>query len=265
MLDPWFRRHYPLKHIKKCLYWPWGEYRVLRDAEAVFFTSEEERLQARLSFKPYRCNEVVVSYGTADPEGDREKLRARFLANYPELKGKRILLFLSRIHVKKGCDLLLEAFSSLADNYQDLHLVMAGPDQEGWQKELKDQAQHLNISERITWTGMLEGDQKWGAFAAAEVFILPSHQENFGIAVVEALACGIPVLISDKVNIWREIVAADAGFSAEDTVSGTKELLKRWLQLPENDQALMRKNCLKCFRQRYSLEAAAESLLKVLQ
>ena len=70
MLDPWFKRRYPLKHLKKLLYWPWGEYRVLREASAVLFTCEEERVLARQAFRPYRCNEVVVKYGTAGPQGE---------------------------------------------------------------------------------------------------------------------------------------------------------------------------------------------------
>jgi glycosyltransferase involved in cell wall biosynthesis len=77
---------------------------------------------------------------------------------------------------------------------------MAGPDQAGWQMKLEIQAEKLGISERVSWTGMLSGDLKWGAFHAADVFILPSHQENFGIVVAEALSCSLPVLISNKVT-----------------------------------------------------------------
>ncbi len=90
----------------------------------------------------------------------------------------------------------------------DWHLVMCGPDQVGWQAELTAMAKRLKVAERVTWAGMVSGDSKWGALRAAEVFVLPSHQENFGIVVAEALACGTPVLISNKVNIWREVQRA---------------------------------------------------------
>src|SRR5262245_41967428 len=80
MLDPWFKRRYPLKHMKKWLYWPWAEYRVLRDARAVCFTSEEERRRARESFWLYRCREAVVSYGTSAPPGDAEEQRQAYFA-----------------------------------------------------------------------------------------------------------------------------------------------------------------------------------------
>src|SRR5256714_13731187 len=99
MLDPWFKRTYPLKHMKKLLYWPWAEYRVLRDAAAVLFTSEEERRLARESFRLYHCKEVVVNYGTAAPALDLESAREDFLRDFPKLRGQHFLLFLGRLHV----------------------------------------------------------------------------------------------------------------------------------------------------------------------
>jgi len=264
MLDPWFKHAYPLKHLKKSLYWPWGTYRVLRDAAAVCFTCEEERLLARQSFARYKANEVVVSYGTSAPTGDPDTQRRAFFAAYPALQNQRLLLFLSRIHAKKGCDLLLDAFARVAASDPALHLVMAGPDQTGWQAQLQQQARRLGIAERITWTGMLAGDLKWGALRAAEAFVLPSHQENFGIAIAEALACGLPVLISDKVNIWREIESDHAGLVAADTIEGTTHLLRAWLALPEAEKQAMRGRAVHCFAERFEITQAAKSLLRVL-
>jgi hypothetical protein len=83
MLDPWFKRTYPFKHLKKWLYWPWAEYRVLRDAQAVLFTCEEEKRLARESFWLYRCNERVVTLGIARPSGDTTAQRELFLAAIP--------------------------------------------------------------------------------------------------------------------------------------------------------------------------------------
>jgi glycosyltransferase involved in cell wall biosynthesis len=264
MLDPWFKRAYPLKHLKKWMYWPWAEYRVLRDAQAVLFTCEEERLLARLSFWLYRCNEVVVRYGTAKPKGDPELEMQEFYGRYPELHGRRLALFMGRIHPKKGCDLLIEAFAKVFTQQPEWHLVMAGPDQVGWQKELSHRAGRLGLAQRITWTGMLSGATKWGALRSAEVFVLPSHQENFGIAVAEALAAGTPALISNKVNIWREIQADHAGIVTEDTLSGACEFLDSYLGLSEDKRRAMRLLARQCFEQRFEIGKAATSLQAVL-
>ena len=265
MLDPWFKRAYPLKHLKKWLYWPWAEYRVLRDARAVIFTCEDECLLARQSFWLYSASEAVTSYGTASPPANDAELAQGFLVNYPHLQGKRIVLFLSRIQEKKGCDLLVSAFAQVAAQDPNLHLVMAGPDQIGWVAELKAKAEKLGISHRISWPGMLQGDAKWGAFYAAEVFCLPSHQENFGIVVAEALACGKPVLISNKVNIWREIESDAAGFVADDTVAGTVQNLQRWLALDASAYSLMAERARQCFSQRFHIQGAAKRLLEIFR
>jgi glycosyltransferase involved in cell wall biosynthesis len=264
MLDPWFKKEYPLKHLKKWMYWPWAEYRVLRDARAVLFTCEEERRLARTSFWLYRCNEVVVSYGTAKPKGDPDAELREFFEHYPELRGKRLALFMGRIHPKKGCDLVIEAFAKVLGKQPDWHLVIAGPDQVGLRESLNYHAAELGIAPQVTWTGMVGGTMKWGALRAAEVFLLPSHQENFGIAVAEALAAGVPALISNKVNIWREIEADKAGIVAEDTLEGACRLLQTYVDLPLERQQAMRQAARDCFEARFEIKKAAETLHAVL-
>jgi len=265
MLDPWFKRTYPLKHLKKWLYWSWAEYRVLRDARAVLFTAEEERRLARESFWLYRANERVVSFGTSAPPADKTDLRKVFLQAYPELRHKRIILFLGRIHTKKGCDLLINAFAKVADIEASAHVVVAGPDSSGWLMTLKQLADDLKIGNRITWPGMLNGDLKWGAFYASDAFILPSHQENFGIAVAEALGCGLPVLITDKVNIWREVHNDGAGLVGSDTIEGTEKMLRIWLDLDPSSREKMREKASEAFRKRFAVQAMVSDLVAVLQ
>lgn len=264
MLDPWFKREYPGKHLKKWFYWPWGDYRVLRDARAVLFTSEEERLQASRSFWLYRAKERVVAYGTSTPPNNAEELREHFLGANPSLRNRRILLFISRIHEKKGCDLLIRAFARVASIYPTLQLVIAGPDQTGWVARLTDLARELDISDRVSWPGMLQNAMKWGAFYSAEAFILPSHQENFGIAVAEALGCGLPVLISDKVNIWREVQSAGAGLVAPDTLEGTVQLLTTWLSSTAEERQVMSSKARVLFDRRYTVDAMAKDLIDVV-
>jgi glycosyltransferase involved in cell wall biosynthesis len=264
MLDPWFKKQYPLKHVKKWLYWPWADHRVLRDAQAVAFTSEEERVSARSSFWLYKCHEVVAALGIAMPTGEPHLEMKEFLGRHPELTGKRLALFMGRVHPKKGCDLLIEAFAQVLARDPNWHLVIAGPDQVGWQKTLSSRAAGLGIAERITWTGMINGTMKWGALRAAEIFVLPSHQENFGIAVVEALAVGVPTLISKKVNIWREIELDGAGEASEDTLLGTCELLESYLILSNEIRLNMREKARACFERRFEITEAATKLEGIL-
>ena len=269
MLDPWFNRTYPLKHLKKLLYWPWAEYRVLRDAAAVLFTTEQERLLARESFRLYRCHEVVVNFGTAAPEVDWEQAREDFYHAFPPLRGKNFLLFLGRLHEKKGCEELIRAFAAFRNSLpteDGVQLVLAGPcADENYLQRLNRLTKELGMGDRIIFTGMLSGNPKWGAFAAAEAFILPSHQENFGIAVVEALACGIPVLISNQVNIWREIVADGCGYAEDDDLAGTRRLLERWQATPPAQRTQMGADARCSFAQRFEINHAVDSFLHALE
>ena len=266
MLDPWFKRHYPLKHLKKRLYWPWAERRVLRDAAAVLFTAEEEQRLAAESFATYRVAPAVVGFGIDLDASAQASSASTFLAGRPELRGKRIVLFLGRIHEKKGGDLLIEAFAEVARDVPALHLVMAGPDDRGHERSrLEAMAARLGIDERVTWTGLLVCADKWSALRAAEVFALPSHQENFGVAVVEALALGLPVVVSDKVNIWREIERAGAGFAGSDTAEATAASLRRWLALGAGERVAMTVAARACYERNFTMRSSAERLVDAVR
>ena len=140
MLDPYFKDRYPLKHLKKLVYWILQEHRTLNSAQAVCFTSEEEKRVAAEGFPFRRFRGVVVPYGTMGPSGDPAALKEAFFSRIGlKLCAKKYLLFLGRIHPKKGCDLLLDAFAQAAG--PELHLVRAGPD--NWGPELRTQAERL--------------------------------------------------------------------------------------------------------------------------
>lgn len=265
MLDPWFKHQYPLKHLKKWLYWPWAEYRVLRDARYVLYTTAEELQLARQSFWLFKARERLVGYGIARRSIAPGAAAEIFLAAFPALRGKRNWLYLSRIHPKKGCDLLIEAFAAQAAADPLLHLVIVGPEDAEFGPVLRALADRLGLNERITYTGLLRGDLKWGAYDAAEVFILPSHQENFGIVVAEALASGLPVLTTNKVNIWREIQESKAGFIANDDLAGTRTLMESWVALTPSQQAVMRENALRCFESHFEIGNVAGHLHDALQ
>ena len=257
MLDPWFRKSYPIKHLKKQLYWILAERQVLEQARAVLFTSEKEsRLAERLSGP-----EGIIGVGSSRWEFRKrrpisERCATRFRQKFPHLRTRPFLLFLGRLHPKKGCDLLVKAF---AEFRPPIDLVLAGPGASPqYTAELKRFAEGLPI----TFTDLIEGEVKSGALACAEALILPSHQENFGLVVAEALSFGTPVLLSEQVNISEEVKSFGAGFVEADTLAGTRRLIERWL---EHGDPAMRVAALHCFQQRFDIEHSAKKLLEIIK
>lgn len=265
MLDPWFKKQYPLKHLAKQMFWTVADGPLLSGAKAVFFTTEEEKRLAHGQFSGHGYNPVVVGYGTARAPAATGAQRKAFRQLVPEIADKRYLLFLSRIHPKKGCDLLIQAFAETGMLDPDLHLVIAGPDEIGIVETLKAHAQAAGISNRIHWPGLLKGEAKWGAFHNCEAFVLPSHQENFGIAVAEALGCGRPVLITDKVNIWREVADANAGLVEADDRDGVTRLLQLWSALSREEKVGMGEAAARVFAAKFDVTVTGPDLIKTVR
>lgn len=265
MLDPWFRETYPLKHQLKQILWTLAQGKVLRDAHRVLFTSEEECRLARGVFRGHAYREQVVAYAAGEPPDEAAEQRAAFRALLPAVDDRRYLLFLSRIHPKKGCDLLMDAFVDMAGAHPDVDLVIAGPDQVGMKAELMAKAVSAGIAHRIHWPGMLSGKAKWGAFRGAEAFVLPSHQENFGIVVAEAMACGTPVLITNKVNIWREVLETGSGLVENDDRDGIVRLLNTFLGLSDGERQSLGHRARQGFERCFRADAAARDLLVALK
>jgi glycosyltransferase involved in cell wall biosynthesis len=260
MLDPWFKRTYLLKHLKKQMYWWWRQGKILENAHAVCFTTEEERRLAQKTFWPYKCREVVTGLGVGDPPGDAKNQVSNFHGKFSQTRGKDFLLYMGRIHPKKGLDLLLKAFAQQKRS-NDL-LVIAAPisEDDAYYKTLR--REFKDIEGQILWTDMLEGDLKWGALRAADSLILPSHQENYGMVVAEACSVGTPVLISNKVNLYLEILGYDAGFIEDDTLSGVKLLLDHWTKGEVHKKS---QNALKCFREKLHISRTVEKIIQLFE
>lgn len=205
-LDPFiYRRHRWRKRLMELLF----EHRNIRRAAALHFTTAEEaELAAPFTFQ---TPGVVVPLGIDYNEFAVLPEPGRFRAQHPEIGANPIILFFGRINFKKGLDILVKAFGAVARQRQDVHLVIAGPDNEGWGGKVRAWLSDAGLLDRTTFTGMLLGPEKLAVLRDADMFVLPSYSENFGIAVIEAMAAGLPVIISDKVNIWREVQAAGAG------------------------------------------------------
>lgn len=267
MLDPYFQKASSrrLKAIRNWLYWKLIEHKVVRDADGVFFTSETELEMARIPFRPYQPKwEHNVGYGIQAPPSYEPTMRIAFQAHCPTLGDEPYLLFLSRIHEKKGVDLLIKAYAELQEQRSDLpKLVIAGPGLETpfgakLQQFVKEKAV---LNQKILFTGMLSGPAKWGSLYGCEAFILPSHQENFGIAVAEALACGKPVLISNQVNIWQEIIKANAGIEFVASQDGVSSGLTKWLNLAALQKHEMAQWSFMLFLNRYAIGPNAQRFL----
>jgi glycosyltransferase involved in cell wall biosynthesis len=271
MLDPYFQKAEGrrLKALRNWLYWKLVEKRVVNGTDGILFTCEQERLLAKQPFQPYTPkSEYIVGLGVEAPPSYQKIMDVAFYNNCKISEGQPYLLFLSRIHEKKGVDLLIKAYEAmLSDSAIELPaLVIAGPglDTSYGKHIYKMVFENDQLKHRVFFPGMLSGDAKWGAFYNCEAFVLPSHQENFGIAVVEALACGKPVLISDQVNIWNEINEARAGFVESDTVDGTKEVLKIWMSLSLNERVQLGQQALNCYKTYYSIESMVKRFQQYL-
>jgi glycosyltransferase involved in cell wall biosynthesis len=234
------------------------ESRILKHAALVHYTSNQERREAEtLGVKGISA---VVPNGLPAPlpEGSSEAFRRR----YPQLRGRRVVLFLSRLDQKKGLDLLLRAFAEVRRGVPDSVVVIAGDGQQAFVQHIKADAEALKIASDVVWTGFLTGEEKRAALEAADVFALPSYSENFGIAVVEAMAAGLPVVVSDQVGIHGEIADAAAGLVVRCEVKALTQALLRLL----NDadlRLLLGRNGRQLAATKYSHDAVTGKVLDI--
>jgi glycosyltransferase involved in cell wall biosynthesis len=206
-LDP-FLFNRPKNRLAKRIYEHLVEFPNLNNAAAIHFTSEEEmRLTQTLGLK---APGIVVPVALEPTDYENLPEQGKFREQY-QLGDRKIILFLGRINFKKGLDILVRAFAQVARTREDVCLVLAGPDNEGYGNQVECWLVQEGVRSQAIFTGMLQGVDKLAALKDADFFALPSYSENFGIAVVEAMASGLPVVISDKVNIWQEVQNTGAG------------------------------------------------------
>lgn len=272
MLDPWSLRQHPVKRLLKSVNWSVITRPVLREAAAICFTTEAEMSAAVPRLRGIGAKQCVVPLGVEGPVLEVTSLAQAWRMHHPELTGRRVLLFLGRLHPKKGPDLLIEGFASWSrqnpEAARDLHLRLVGPAHSPqYLAELQALAlgAGLRVGEDLSFVGMMTGEAKWQELATAEVLILPSHQENFGLVVGEALACSVPVLLSDKVNTSSWITRAAAGFSAPPSVEGVVDLLTQWTSLDPGQQSAMRLRARTLYESSFSPAIAAQTFANAMQ
>ncbi len=231
------------------------EKRILAGASAIHFTTEQERGEAGVF--GFGDKSVVIANPVGPiPACSRGGLRERF----PSLENRRIILFLSRLDLTKGIDLLLRAYGRLRGRMPDTALVMAGSGDERFVAGLRDLTESLGIAPYVVWAGFLEGEAKSAAYADADVFVLPSHSESFGVAVAEAIAAGVPAIVSDRVGIAAELASAGAALVVPRDPASLASAMERVLGDAGLAQSLSGRGR-EFVRRRYSPDAVVSQLL----
>jgi glycosyltransferase involved in cell wall biosynthesis len=251
-LDPFLYKHHRWrKFIAEHAY----ENGNIRAASAILYNTEEEREIAQGAVRSRPSG--IVPLGLNLAEYSHERPKGNFRRRHPETQGKELVVFLSRVNFKKGLDLLVTAFATVARERPNAHLVIAGPDNEGYGAKIREQCVKENIANRVTMAGVLSEDEKRDLFADGDVFALTSYTENFGVTILEALACGLPVVISDKVNIWREIDGAQAGKVVPCHPTEIAQALGALLDY-ENERRRLAENGRRLLREKFQWERVAE-------
>jgi glycosyltransferase involved in cell wall biosynthesis len=230
MLERWALRH---RRMKKALYAALIEIRRMQRAACLRALSLDE-------VEDYRrlglTNPIaIVPNGVDAPPGATPDL---FLGTHPQLAGKRIVLFLGRLHQKKGLSLLLEAWARVSPKVDDIHLVIAGPDSDNLRASLEKLTDELKLRPSVTFAGMLTGEQKWSAIASSNLFVLPSYSEGFSIATLEALAMGVPVIVTTPCHI-PEVAVHDCGWVIEPAVGPLVQALEDFVSFSADEASLL--------------------------
>jgi glycosyltransferase involved in cell wall biosynthesis len=236
------------------------ERRILQNAAAIHYTSEQERREAEEIGVTTAA--AVIPLGIDTAQFDLLPPVGQFNELFPMAKGRQVILFLSRLDRKKGLDLLLRAFAEARAHRPEALLAIAGSGDAEFAAEMKALVSQLGIADHVVWLGFLTGQDKLSALSAASVFALPSYSENFGIALVEALAAGLPCVLSDQIGIAPDIAASGAGLVTSCDTTALAAALRDLL----GDEALCARLGIKAKRlaqQRYSLAAMTGSLIEL--
>jgi glycosyltransferase involved in cell wall biosynthesis len=181
---------------------------------------------------------------------------------FPQLEGCKLILFLSRIHPKKGLLHLAAAWGTLAERFPEWHLVVAGPDEVGHRTEIEKALAAHGVAHRTTLTGMVTGRCKLAVLASADVFVLPSFSEGFSMAVLEAMACGLPVLLTPGCN-FPEAVAAGAALEIEPDVQSTAAGLQQLMEMTNHQRQEMGERGRELVNSRYTWSRVARKMIEL--
>lgn len=251
------------KSWKKLPYYHLIAKRDLKNAAAIHYTTEDEAEKCH-SFLGLKNQAIIIPNGIVLSEFNDLPPKESLTNRYPILKDKKVILFLGRINWKKGLDILVKAYAELAKKGNDIHLLIVGNDEEGYGEKVKKWIKDYELWDRVTFTGMLTGKDKLQALVGSDVFVLPSYSENFGMAVVEAMASGLPVAISNKVGIYKEVGKNKAGIVVECNVESLYRGIKSVLD-NENLAEELSINGKKLVENYYDIDKVADRMIEVYE
>lgn len=251
------------KKLKKDLYMKIIGKRILEKAKIIHLITEEEREHFLEFYPEFEEKLRVIPNGIDLTQFEVEIEKSELLKKYPQLKDKKVILFLSRINWKKGLDLLIPAFAKLYSERKDIHLLIVGKDDgDNYESKVKNWVKEYDLEKAVTFTGLLTGRDKLTAFYGSDFFVLPSYSEGLPTAVIEAMACGLPVVVSDKVGITREIKRYDAGIIVNTTVDSVYRGLKYAL---ETDLSQKVENAKKMVKELYDIERVVDKVIAMYE
>ncbi len=238
------------------------EGRVLDGARKVHLCSADELAQvARIRALGERS--CVFPLGIDLPEQTHNRADQDAAGDFDAFDGRAVVLFMSRIHEIKGLDKLLAAFAAVRRARPDAVLAIAGTGEESLTARLKDAAEQLGIDTHTHWLGFVQGRRKQELLSRAAVFVLPSHSENFGYAVVEALLAGLPVITTVNVPSGQFVTESDAGIVYDGTIERLQESILEILDMPEDRRRSLGARASRTIRERLSLQAFGDSLERI--
>ena len=229
-LDPYLYTKSSRNVVLKRLYERWFDLPNLHGASAIHYTAEDERRRA--AFLGLRAPSFVVPNGIDWGRYAQLPVRGAF-RTAQGLGGAPLVLFLGRLHPKKGLDLLIPAFETIRRLVADVQLAIVGPENDRFGQQVRAWVTERRLTDSVHFVGHLEGADVIQAYVDADVFVLPSYTENFGMTVVEAMACALPVVISDQVNIHAEVVQSGAGLVTRCDAAEVAEAVIELLADPE--------------------------------
>ena len=253
------------KRVKKDVFLKLLGKKILEKAKLIHLITEEEKRHFLQFFPEFEEKIRVVPNGLILSEFEADLTKKDLLKKYPYLKDKKIILFLSRINWKKGIDLLIPAFAKLHSEMKDVHLIIAGKDDgDGYENKVRKWVKEYNLNDSVTFTGLVTGKDKLMLLYGSDIFVLPSYSENFGVAIIEAMVCGCPVVVSDKVAITDKIKSQNAGIIVQTNIESIYEGMKKLLK-DEELRKTVSENGRRLVKEYYNIEKVADKMIEMYE